>query len=113
MPIRRFRSRPNAPCSGRDAPGVTGGSPMIRVPPYRRFKNCLLLLAAAVMAFVVAPQAAHSQSQPIHLRYGQAYSAQRSIFALPMLLAERRGYFLREGLDFHMVPVPGGGTKMI
>ena len=52
-------------------------------------------------------------SQPIHLRYGQAYSAQRSIFALPMLLAERRGFFLREGLDFHMVPVPGGGTKMI
>ena len=30
-----------------------------------------------------------------------------------MLLAERQGFFLREGLDFHMVPVPGGGTKMI
>jgi ABC-type nitrate/sulfonate/bicarbonate transport system substrate-binding protein len=55
----------------------------------------------------------HAHSQPIHLRYGQAYSAQRSIFALPMLLAERQGFFLRAGLDFHMVPVPGGGTKMI
>ena len=86
---------------------------MIPVFAYRRFKNPLLLLAAAVTAFVVAPQAAFSQSQPIHLRYGQAYSAQRSIFALPMLLAERQGFFLREGLDFHMVPVPGGGTKMI
>jgi ABC-type nitrate/sulfonate/bicarbonate transport system substrate-binding protein len=52
-------------------------------------------------------------AQHIQLRYGQAYSAQRSIFALPMLLAERKGFFVREGLDFQMVPVPGGGTKMI
>jgi ABC-type nitrate/sulfonate/bicarbonate transport system substrate-binding protein len=54
-----------------------------------------------------------AQSQPIHLRYGQAYSAQRSIFALPILLAERRGLFVREGLDFHMVPVSGGGEKLV
>jgi ABC-type nitrate/sulfonate/bicarbonate transport system substrate-binding protein len=71
----------------------------------------VLLLATALTACVCSTQAAYSQ--PIHLRYGQAYSAQRSIFALPMLLAERRGFFLREGLDFHMVPVPGGGTRMI
>ena len=70
-----------------------------------------LLLVASVLACIGSTHAA--LSQPIHLRYGQAYSAQRSIFALPMLLAERRGFFLREGLDFHMVPVPGGGTKMI
>jgi ABC-type nitrate/sulfonate/bicarbonate transport system substrate-binding protein len=70
-----------------------------------------LLLVTAGLACIGWAHAAHSQ--PIHLRYGQAYSAQRSIFALPMLLAERRGFFLREGLDFHMVPVPGGGTKMI
>ncbi len=82
----------------------------------RRISRLLLTLAAAMAACVAATQSASSQSassQPIHLRYGQAYSAQRSIFALPMLLAERRGFFLREGLDFHMVPVPGGGTKMI
>ena len=52
-------------------------------------------------------------ADPILLRYGQAYSAQRSIFALPLLLAERQGMFVRAGLDFHMVPVPGGGTRMI
>src|SRR5258707_14085870 len=78
----------------------------------RRMIGRLFLLAAAVVvACLGSPPPA--SSQPIHLRYGQAYSAQRSIFALPMLLAERRGFFLREGLDFHMVPVPGGGTKMI
>jgi ABC-type nitrate/sulfonate/bicarbonate transport system substrate-binding protein len=71
----------------------------------------LLSLIAAVLSCIGATQAAFSQ--PIHLRYAQAYSAQRSIFALPLLIAERRGFFVREGLDFHMVPVPGGGTKMI
>ncbi len=65
----------------------------------------------ALLLLIGATHAA--SSQPIHLRYGQAYSAQRSIFALPMLLAERRGYFLNEGLDFHMVPVPGGGTRLV
>jgi ABC-type nitrate/sulfonate/bicarbonate transport system substrate-binding protein len=69
------------------------------------------LMLAAIAAWCCAANVA--VGQPIHLRYGQAYSAQRSIFALPMLLAERRGFFLREALDFHMVPVPGGGTKMI
>ena len=84
---------------------------MIRLLAYRPFMSRLLLFATALTVCVCSTYAAYSQ--PIHLRYGQAYSAQRSIFALPMLLAERRGFFLREGLDFHMVPVPGGGTRMI
>jgi ABC-type nitrate/sulfonate/bicarbonate transport system substrate-binding protein len=69
-----------------------------------------VVLAVALLSIGAARE---SSAQPIHLRYGQAYSAQRSIFALPILLAERQGFFLREGLDFHIVPVPGGGTKMI
>ena len=51
--------------------------------------------------------------QAIPLRYGQAYSALQSIFALPILVAEREGYFFRAGLDFGMVPVPGGGEGLI
>jgi ABC-type nitrate/sulfonate/bicarbonate transport system substrate-binding protein len=77
----------------------------------RRFGNPLVMVFAAALAWLGATHTA--LSQPIHLRYAQAYSAQRSIFALPLLLAERQGFFVREGLDFHMVPVPGGGTKMI
>jgi ABC-type nitrate/sulfonate/bicarbonate transport system substrate-binding protein len=49
----------------------------------------------------------------IPLRYGQAYSALQSIFALPILVAEREGCFVREGLNFSMLPVPGGGERLI
>jgi ABC-type nitrate/sulfonate/bicarbonate transport system substrate-binding protein len=52
-------------------------------------------------------------AQTITLRYGQAYSALRSIFALPILVAEREGYFAKEGLNFETVPIPGGGEKLI
>ena len=52
-------------------------------------------------------------AQRIPLRYGQAYSALQSIFALPVLIAERNGYFVHEGLDFGMIPIPGGGEKLI
>ena len=52
-------------------------------------------------------------AQTITLRYGQAYSALRSIFALPILVAEREGYFAKEGLNFETVPIPGGGEKMV
>ena len=51
--------------------------------------------------------------QGITLRYAQAYSAMQSIFALPVLVAEREGYFVREGLNFSMLPVPGGGEKLV
>ena len=39
--------------------------------------------------------------------------ALQSIFALPPLVAEREGYFFREGLNFNMLPVPGGGERLI
>jgi ABC-type nitrate/sulfonate/bicarbonate transport system substrate-binding protein len=49
----------------------------------------------------------------ITLRYAQAYSPLQSIFALPLLVAEREGYFAREGLSFSTIPVPGGGEKLV
>jgi len=53
-------------------------------------------------------------AQTVNLRYGQAYSAQRSIFSLPISVAEREGFFRREGLNFSViVPIPGGSDKMI
>ena len=52
--------------------------------------------------------------QPLVLRYAQAQSAHKSIFSLPVALAEREGFFAREGLDFRVViPIPGGGERMI
>src|SRR5215470_12679711 len=67
-------------------------------------------IIAALLCFCASQSAA---GQAIPLRYGQAYSALRSIFALPLLVAEREGYFVREGLDFSMLPVPGGGEKLV
>jgi len=68
-----------------------------------------IVLAAALCVLFASPAAA----QTVTLRYGQAYSAMRSIFALPILVAEREGFFAREGLNFVFVPIPGGGEKLI
>jgi ABC-type nitrate/sulfonate/bicarbonate transport system substrate-binding protein len=69
-----------------------------------------LTLVAALLCLSLPEQAA---SQTVTVRYGQAFSALRSIFALPLLVAEREKFFAREGLNFIVVPVPGGGEKMI
>ena len=61
---------------------------------------------------VFSPSSAFSQM--VALRYGQAYSAVRSIFSLPVSVADREGFFRREGLNFRVVvPIPGGSDKMI
>jgi ABC-type nitrate/sulfonate/bicarbonate transport system substrate-binding protein len=53
-------------------------------------------------------------AEPLTLRYGQAFSAARSIFALPVAIADREGFFKREGLDLTiLVPVPGGADRQI
>ncbi len=53
-------------------------------------------------------------AQMLNLRYGQAYSAAHSIFSLPISVAEREGFFRREGLNVQVViPIPGGSDKMI
>lgn len=53
-------------------------------------------------------------AQTLTLRYAQAYSSLRSVFSLPISVAERAGFFRRENLDFRLVvPIPGGSDKMI
>ncbi len=73
------------------------------------FRRPRFFFAALVIAASLQPAGA----QTITLRYGQAYSALRSIFALPILVAEREGYFARERLQFETVPIPGGGEKLV
>ena len=68
------------------------------------------LVAGLFFAIFAAPAAA----EPAQLRYGAAYSTIRSIYALPIVVADREGFFQREGLDFKIVvPIPGGSDKMI
>jgi ABC-type nitrate/sulfonate/bicarbonate transport system substrate-binding protein len=71
----------------------------------------LVTLAAFITAVALAASAG---AEPISLRYGAAYSTLRSIYSLPITIAEREGFFKREGLDFKIiVPIPGGSDKMI
>jgi ABC-type nitrate/sulfonate/bicarbonate transport system substrate-binding protein len=66
----------------------------------------------AVLALACAPGVCTAQD--IVLRYGQALSAHKSIFSLPIAVAEREGLFRREGLDLRVViPIPGGADRMI
>ena len=71
--------------------------------------------AAKVLAALALGAAACSAwAEGKVLRYGQALSAQKSIYSLPVALAEREGLFRREGIDFRVViPVPGGADRMI
>jgi ABC-type nitrate/sulfonate/bicarbonate transport system substrate-binding protein len=71
---------------------------------------CAAILAG--LAFAAAgPGAVAAEMAP--LRYGQAFSAERSVFSLPVHIAERQGAFAREGLAFRQFFIPGGGEKMI
>lgn len=56
---------------------------------------------------------ATAAAAPEPLRYGQAFSAVRSIYSLPIFIADRQGFFAREGLAFTSILIPGGGEKMI
>lgn len=69
-------------------------------------------MSIGVFACAVVNPTASAQTIP--LRYGQAVSAARSIFSLPVSVAEREGFFNREGLNFKVIiPIPGGSDKMI
>ena len=70
-------------------------------------------MRAAIAALLLFSTTHATAAEAVTVRYGQAYSALRSIFALPLLVAEREGYFAREGLNFVTVPIPGGGEKLI
>lgn len=71
-----------------------------------------LAIAVGVLACALGNSA--RSAQPVSLRYAQAYSAMRSIFSLPISIADREGFFQREGLNVHVVvPLPGGSDKMI
>src|SRR5438105_12560197 len=79
--------------------------------PGRRPKRLPVRTLVSLLALLVSIQS--GRAEPVTLRYGQAYSALRSIFALPLLVAEREGYFAREELNFVTIPIPGGGEKLI
>jgi NitT/TauT family transport system substrate-binding protein len=71
-------------------------------------------IGTALAALVFTTFVPAARSQTLTLRYGQAYSAARSIFSLPVAIAEREGFFAREGLNVQILqPIPGGADHQI
>jgi ABC-type nitrate/sulfonate/bicarbonate transport system substrate-binding protein len=77
-----------------------------------RFTTARISAALVALLGIHAPQGALAET--LKLRYGQAYSAARSIFSLPVAVAEREGFFTREGLKVEILqPIPGGADHQI
>ena len=49
----------------------------------------------------------------ITLRYGQNAASTGSLSALPLTVAERKGFFIREGLNLEVVPIAGGTDRIV
>jgi len=49
----------------------------------------------------------------ITLRYGQNAASTGSLSSLPLTVAERKGFFLREGLKLEVVPIAGGTDRIV
>ena len=52
-------------------------------------------------------------AQMITLRYGQNATSAGSLSSLPLTVAERKGFFIREGLNLDVVPIPGGTDRIV
>jgi ABC-type nitrate/sulfonate/bicarbonate transport system substrate-binding protein len=51
--------------------------------------------------------------EPITLRYGQNAASAGSLSSLPLTVAERKGFFVREAIDLVVVPIPGGTDRIV
>ena len=71
----------------------------------------ILSLATALVwvSFIEAGYAA----ELITLRYGQNAASAGSLSSLPLTVAEHKGFFVREGLNLDVVPIPGGTDRIV
>jgi NitT/TauT family transport system substrate-binding protein len=49
----------------------------------------------------------------ITLRYGQNAAGSNGPSSLPLTVAQRKGFFVREGLNLVVVPIPGGTDRIV
>jgi ABC-type nitrate/sulfonate/bicarbonate transport system substrate-binding protein len=76
-----------------------------------RYRSPAAFAAGLALALAAAAPAAGGDLEA--LRYGQAFSAERSVFSLPVHIAQRHGDFAREGLAIRQVFIAGGADKMV
>jgi ABC-type nitrate/sulfonate/bicarbonate transport system substrate-binding protein len=70
----------------------------------------ILLIAALVCASL--PGAARSE-ELITLRYGQNAAGATGLSSLPLTIAQRKNFFVREGINLVVVPIAGGTDRIV
>src|SRR5712692_4920661 len=70
----------------------------------------LSIVGALLCASLI--EAAHA-AEMITLRYGQNATSAGSLSSLPLSVAERKGFFLREGINLVVVPIAGGTDRIV
>ena len=70
-----------------------------------------VVFVAALLTACFANEA--QAAEPITLRYGQNAASSGSLSSLPLTVAERKGFFVREGLNLEVVPIPGGTDRIV
>ena len=68
---------------------------------------------ATSLLFALLFSTASFADEKLELRYAQTASTWRSIFSLPMRIADRQGFYQAHGLNFTMVPVEGGAESSL
>src|ERR1041384_4138818 len=74
-------------------------------------KRAILTIVAAL--FGIGSVENTRAAEPIKLRYGQNAASSGSLSSLPLTVAERKGFFVREGIDLVVVPIPGGTDRIV
>jgi ABC-type nitrate/sulfonate/bicarbonate transport system substrate-binding protein len=74
--------------------------------------NSRVLCIAGALFCVSFIEVAHA-AEIITLRYGQNAASAGSLSSLPLTIAERKGFFVREGLHLEVVPIPGGTDRIV
>ena len=70
----------------------------------------IFLVSALLYGYVAT---AATAAELITLRYGQNATSAGSLSSLPLAVAERKGFFIREGLNLEVVPIPGGTDRIV
>src|SRR3954468_17201920 len=71
------------------------------------------MLKAFVSVGVFAALAPAAHAQPVTVRYGQIPSTVKTVSALHLYIAQRKGFLAREGIDLQIVPIEGGAANMV
>ncbi|MSQ53677.1 MAG: ABC transporter substrate-binding protein [Betaproteobacteria bacterium] len=68
---------------------------------------------AMLTALLFAAPVECAFAQTITLRYGQIPSTIKTVSALHFYIAQRKGFFTREGIDMQILPIEGGAANMV